>query len=329
MNHKFKQKIFRYFVVMIFYAAIFFYYSPVKAVQNDRSDSALSAFAADLAFIASAPRVPQSSHHKKVMHLCFQRLKALGYDTELSHYGTGTNVIGTLAGRLKPEKIINISAHYDTIKQCNGADDNGSGIAGILAIAKNLAGNSYAKTIQIACWDEEERGLLGSKNFSDQSKLLGTEIEMAFVFEMIGFSSNQANSQSIPAGFDKIFPQAVHQIRQNQSRGDFVLLVHDNLSLFKAFDVSRYAEEQGLKYIQLHVPSNLKFAHYVQDLRRSDHTSFWKNQFPAMMITDTANFRNSAYHCQEKNDLVEQLDLEFSLKIINTFSELIKNYLNL
>ena len=90
---------------------------------------------------------------------------SLGYTVEREAYGTGVNVIGVLDGTSAPAEQVVISAHYDSVANCPGADDNGSGVAGVLEAARVLSTSQHKRTLVVACWDEEEKGLIGSSAF--------------------------------------------------------------------------------------------------------------------------------------------------------------------
>jgi len=165
----------------------------VSAVEQQRYES-------DLKFI-SQPRPPGSAHWKKVQDLCHDRFKQLGYTVQLHKYATGINVVGTLSGTTEPKKQVMVSAHYDHIPNCAGADDNGTGVAGLLETARVLANTAkYRRTLVVSCWDEEEKGLIGSRAYSQEAKKRGDDIVTVFVYEMIGYKSDKPNSQQIPTG---------------------------------------------------------------------------------------------------------------------------------
>src|SRR5205823_1076260 len=96
----------------------------------------------DLEFVAKE-RTPGSPHWKEVQDLCATRFKDLGFMVELEEYATGVNVIGTRVGADTPIDIVSIGAHYDHIPGCPGADDNATGVAGLLEVARVLSQGSF------------------------------------------------------------------------------------------------------------------------------------------------------------------------------------------
>ena len=281
----------------------------------------------DVKFISQRPRISGSAQHKEVQIMCAQRFIELGFEVELHHYGTGINVIGIYPGKQNSTEKILVSAHYDTVPGCNGADDNASGIAGVFETARLLTTKEHDRSLVVACWDEEEKETIGSKAYVEREKNNATDIKMSYVYEMIGYRNNQPDSQQIPAGFDRLYPQQVKQIRSNQNRGDFIALIYDDKASEMLSTITAHAHRQNLPVLQFKVSAQLKRSPLAVDLRRSDHSAFWDADYPAMMITDTANFRNPNYHCVNGRDNVESLDAEFAIKIINALSKTIEENL--
>jgi len=281
----------------------------------------------DVTFISKMPRTPGSDHHKAVQNMCADRFNDLGFQVELHDYGSGVNIIGVHTGKQNPTEKILVSAHYDTVPDCNGADDNATGIAGVLETARILASKQHPRTLVVACWDEEEHETLGSKEFVAREKNNNSNIKMSYVYEMIGYKSDKPNSQQIPTGFELLYPKLVEQIQHNQNRGDFILLVYDDLATGMLSTITEHTDKQNLPSLQIKVSSNMKSSTSHYDLRRSDHSAFWDADFPAMMITDTANFRNPNYHCRQGADNIESLDIDFAIKTINVISKTIEDNL--
>ena len=266
-------------------------------------------FVDDLTTIA-APRPPGSPHWQTVQDLCAERLEALGYEVEHHAYGTGVNVIGVKAGTRDPDERVVVSAHYDSVNACAGADDNGSGVAGTLEAARVLAAEPHARTLVVACWDQEEVGLIGSRAYAKRAQANGESIIASYVFEMIGYRSSEPNSQRTDPNLDLIYPMQVAAIEANQYRGDFILLIHDEAAAATVADFERAAVELGLATVSLPVSESLKTA--ATGLRRSDHAPFWDAGYPAIQLTDTADYRNPHYHCDGGADAITDIDVEFA-----------------
>jgi Zn-dependent M28 family amino/carboxypeptidase len=277
---------------------------PVAAVEAQR-------FSADLATIAQ-PRAPGSPHWQAVQDLCAARFAELGYEVERHDYGTGVNVIGVRTGTELPAERVMVSAHYDSTSNCDGADDNATGVAGTLEAARVLSLAPHARTLAVACWDEEERGLIGSTAYVQRADAAGEQIVASYVFEMIGYRSSEPSSQTTDPNLAAVFPDQEAAIAANEYRGDFILLIHDEGAAGTVADFNATATAVGLKTVALDVNNALKVAPGAAGLRRSDHAPFWFADYPAIMITDTANFRNPHYHCGGGPDVVADVDVEFA-----------------
>ncbi len=261
-------------------------------------------------------RVPASAAWQEVQDLCATRLAELGFTVELHDYGTGVNVIGVKAGVGDTNERILVGAHYDHIPGCVGADDNATGVAGTLEVARVLALAAYPKTLVVACWDEEERGLIGSNAYATRATMNTENITAYFNFEMIGYVSEEPNTQSLPTGFGVLFPDAVAEVNANEKKGNFIAVIGDTGSVAHQAVMEAHADRLGLPFIDMTVPDNLLLNPATADLRRSDHAPFWREGVPAMLITDTSNFRYEAYHCTNGTDAVANLNRDFSANVV-------------
>ncbi len=324
------MKIF-FIISVVLFVLIGFAYNQIQNMQ-DKTEKINRAnqeerYVKDLEFISKLPRFPGEKHHKDVQKLCAKRFEQLGFNVELHQYGSGVNVIGVLTGKKKPTEKILVSAHYDSVPDCKGADDNASGVAGVLETARLLVSKHHDRTLVVACWDEEESGLIGSREYVVREKSKQSDLKMSYVYEMIGYKSDEPNSQQIPPGFEFLYPKQVEQIQKNQNRGDFILLVYDEQSYEMLPNIMSHAQNQDLPLIKMQVNDDLKNSDSIADLRRSDHAAFWDEDYPAVMITDTANFRNPNYHCVNGADNIESLDIDFAVKTINTLAKTIEETL--
>jgi len=272
-------------------------------------------YLADLEFIAQ-PREPGSAHWQAVQDLCAERFAAHGFEVDLHTYATGVNVIGRKIGTQTPDEHILIAAHYDHIPGCNGADDNATGVAAVLESARILSQVETPRTLLVACWDEEESGLIGAEAYAGVVSDTGQDLLFNYNFEMIGFRDDAPNSQTVPDGFDLLFPQQVAELEANEYRGDFLAIIVDDDGLPFTGSIATYAEARGVEVLTMPVPSDLKNSPLLADLRRSDHAAFWAIDVPAVMLTDTSNFRYANYHCGAGEDAVELLDHEFAAGVI-------------
>jgi Zn-dependent M28 family amino/carboxypeptidase len=280
-------------------------------VETDR-------YLADLTTIA-APRVSGSAHWQTVQDLCADRLAELGFDVERHDYGTGVNIIGVKLGVTAPDEQVIVGAHYDHIDGCTGADDNATGVAGALELARVLSLVETDRTLIVACWDEEELGLIGSRAYAQRAVDDGDDIVIVWIFDMIGYKSDEPNSQTIPDGFDLLFllfREEQIKFEDNERRADFIFWVADELAPVEASLFASYGEIIGLPTLGGVLPEGLKDNDSIADLRRSDHAPFWLTDIPAIFLNDTADLRYSGYHCFDGDDTIDRLDHEFSTQVV-------------
>ena len=261
-------------------------------------------------------RTPASAHWMEVQDLCASRLASLGFTVERHAYATGVNVVGVRMGTTEPQRRVLLGAHYDHIRGCAGADDNASGVAGALEAARVLSQRSYPRTLVVACWDEEERGLIGSRAYAVRARTQGDVIDAYFNFEMIGYVDHAPNSQRLPTGINLVFPAAAREWEATERRGDFLAAIGNARAADALVALERYADRTGLPFIPLEVSADLMSSSLIGDLRRSDHASFWDNGFPGIMLTDTSEFRYDRYHCTRGPDVVANLDRTFSSQVV-------------
>ncbi len=219
------------------------------------------------------------------------------------------NIIGTRRGLYYPNESIVVLAHYDTVAESPGADDNASGVAVMLEIASMLAECQFERTIHFigVSLEENEKcdepcsGTRGSRALTAHVRENGWNIEGVFVLESVAYAGDSI-VQTIPLGVTIPVPDV----------GNFIAIIGNERSkeLTEAFarSVKRYRAD--LSHIVLEVPGN---GEVLPDSRRSDHAPFWDEGFKAIMITDTTNFRSPHYH--QPTDTLETLNLEFAAKV--------------
>jgi hypothetical protein len=270
----------------------------------------------DLQFIAQ-PREPGSPHWQAVQDLCAARFEDLGYAVTRHEYGTGVNVIGIKEGLETPDEWVVVSGHYDHVPGCPGADDNGAAVAGLLEIARALAPASFDRTLVLACWDEEEIGLKGSGAWAFEQAEAGRDIVSSLVLETMAYTCDEPECQRMPLGFDLMFPEQAAQFSAGDQSGDFIVLIADTASSASAAAMVEHAEAIDLPIMHIEMSEELMGSPVLMDLFRSDHASFWYTDYPAIMITDSANFRNPNYHCPDPDhmDTPDTLDGPFATQV--------------
>lgn len=214
--------------------------------------------------------------------ICDQ-LSSLGFDVRLQ--GQYDNVLAFSPNTSRDAPLVLLGSHYDTVETTPGADDNSSAIAVSLEAARVLAEQSVP--IVVASFNREEDGLVGSRDFVKHGLAeLQLTIAEAHVFEMVGYFSDEANSQSVPGDLPIKLPTV----------GDFLGVLSNQKSNPITKRLEQTAERLCLTTPLVTLQTYLGIENLVSDLLRSDHASFWQAGIPALMWTDTSNFRNPNYH---------------------------------
>jgi Zn-dependent M28 family amino/carboxypeptidase len=153
------------------------------------------------------------------------------------------------------------------------------------------------------CLEEQDR--LGSQAFASRLKSERREFGGAIILECVGFSKSEAGTQQAPPGVPIAVP----------TQGDFLAIVGNEASRSLVIQLEREAQRNApqLKTLSLVVPGR---GEALPHTRRSDHASFWDAGYPAVVLTDTANFRNPHYH--RETDTLDTLNLEFLSNVAST-----------
>ncbi len=241
-------------------------------------------------------------------------LQPLDYQISLHHFSEGQheyrNIIATSPGARHPAERVIVIAHYDTVANSPGADDNASGVAVLLELATVLRACRFERALQLIAVNLEEaeqddelgpRSLRGSRALAEHARANDWSIAGVVVLESVAYAGVSIPQQT-PPGLPIELPQF----------GDFIALVgnEDSIQLVSAFSQAIERYQIPLPCAPLVVPGQ---GHVFPDTRRSDHAPFWDNDYPAIMLTDTANFRNPHYH--QPSDTLETLNLPFAANV--------------
>ena len=219
---------------------------------------------------------------------------------------TYSNIIAEVRGlRDKKDGILIIGAHYDTVAGTPGADDNASGVAGLLELARLTVSNPLARTVRFAAFSLEEppafpTNRMGSFVYAKALQEKGVKVEGMISLEMLGYYCNDEGCQIYPFSFFKLFYPA---------KGDFISFV-GNLSS-RAF--MNKIKDYFVSVSRMPVES-LTGISVIPGVDFSDHRNFWKFGYPAFMITDTAFYRNPNYH--GPGDTADTLDYEKMTELV-------------
>ncbi|MCU0566505.1 MAG: M20/M25/M40 family metallo-hydrolase [Oculatellaceae cyanobacterium Prado106] len=192
-----------------------------------------------------------------------------------------------------------IGAHYDTVPGSPGADDNATGVAVLLELARVFAQQPARHPIRCVAFDLEEMGV-GNAAYVAELRQKQEPLRLMLSLEMLGYCDRTPHSQHYPLDFFKL-------LYPNQ--GNYIALIGTPSIIPDLWRLSR-TMRQSVPCEWLAVPNRGKL---LPDSRRSDHAPFWDAGYRALMVTDTANLRNPHYHRQ--SDRLETLDLEFLTQV--------------
>jgi hypothetical protein len=256
---------------------------------------------------------PQSLH-RAANHVA-SGLAAAGYTVKrLPFTALGRpveNLEATKAGTRRAAEVVVVGAHYDTVPGTPGADDNASGVAVMLEVARLLADRPLDRTVRFVGFVNEEAPFfkgegMGSLAYAQAAADAKTPIVAMLSLEMLGCYSDAPGSQDYPAPLGLFYPDT----------GDFVAFVGDMgarglvrraTALFR--ENARFPSES------LAGPASLPGVDF------SDHWSFRKLEFPAIMVTDTAFYRNPRYH--EPTDTADTLDYDRMARVARGLAEVV------
>lgn len=233
------------------------------------------------------------------------------YQTYLVNGIVYRNVIAQFGTQYQKKMIV--GAHYDVCHELPGADDNASGIAGILALARQLKNTPLQHQIELVAYTLEEPPFFRTEHMGsamhaksiDRKNVLGM-----ICLEMIGYFSVQPNSQSYPVKAMKlIYP----------STGNFIAFVANTQNKHFAEKIQKFYGSRSLvKGISINAPNSLEGIDF------SDHLNYWAQNIPALMVTNTAFYRNKNYHTEF--DVKEKLNYTYMAWVIQGVLESVANY---
>lgn len=237
-----------------------------------------------------------------------RNFQSIGYKVELQKYTVAERVVENIIVSVGPknaERII-VGAHYDTFGNQVGADDNASGIAGLLALAKLLKDNKQKlkKRVDLVAFTLEEPPFFRSEGMGSYIHAKSLNDKDVNIFgmislEMIGYFSTKEDSQEYPLGILHLF---------YPNKGNFIGVVSDISSWSLKSELSDHMSNADIDVQTLAAPASLVGVDF------SDHLNYWKFGYDAVMVTDTAFYRNTNYH--QETDTIETLDFANMTEVI-------------
>lgn len=242
---------------------------------------------------------------------------ALGYEVVRQAYVAQgvecSNLEVVVPGGARASEIVLVGAHYDTVPGSPGADDNASGVAGMIEIARALRGARLARTVKLVAFVNEEPpffyfGEMGSRVYARAARARGDDIRVMLSLEMLGCYSDEAGSQAYPPLFGLFYPEA----------GNFIAFV-SNLRSRRALKEVVRAFKGGSDF----PVETLASPGIVPGVSWSDQLSFWREGYPGVMVTDTAFYRYRHYH--RATDTPERIDFVRMGRVVEGLGKAVGN----
>lgn len=226
--------------------------------------------------------------------------------------GEVRNLEVEVKGAVRAEEIIVVGAHYDSVFGAPGGNDNGSGVAATLELARQFRDERPVRTIRFVLFVNEEPPFyrtdeMGSRAYAKRAKERGERIVAMFSLETIGYYSDEPGSQRYPFPLGFFYPRT----------GNFLAFV-SNLS-------SRALLHEVIALFRSHAdfPSEgVAAPAFVPGVDWSDHQSFWHEGYPALMVTDTAPYRYPHYHA--KTDTPDKVDYDRLARVTSGLFQMLK-----
>jgi hypothetical protein len=222
-----------------------------------------------------------------------------------TQYGSYENIVCIFNS--EQTRTIVIGAHYDTFGNLPGADDNASGVAGLIELARMLQSSTPSDyRLELVAYSLEEPPFfrstdMGSYHHAKKTLAEGRTVHSALILEMIGYTDTSPNSQSLPLSLlAPFYPDT----------GDFIAVVSRFSDLRETYDAKRHMQSVATYPVySFNGPS------FIPGVDFSDHLSYWSFDIPALMITDTSFYRNQNYHTE--HDTPDTLNYDYMASIVN------------
>ncbi len=328
---KFIKNIFKIFTVLVLFVVLFWFVGtqPLFFIGKSKTMPSVNAKTLELYTKQLSENLPARAGFEETLnttlHWIELQLKPFETKTRKSYrqsYKVGKQNFHNLILEFgaKPttnDEIIIIGAHYDTAHGYPGADDNASGVAGLIELARLLSENPnlISQPIQLIFYTLEEPPYfrtqkMGSYIHATSLKNNKQKVKVMIALDMIGYFSNKKDSQHFPLPLlNKIYPD----------KGDFIAIIGNLSNMGTVRKVKHsFKTASDLPVYSFNSPR------FVPGIDFSDHLNFWNNDYPAVLITDTSFNRNLAYHT--KQDTADKLDYKKMAKVVQALFKTVLDY---
>ncbi len=246
------------------------------------------------------------------------QLGDMGYAVVVQAFQSGDQTVQNLeaqiTGSSKPNEIVIIGAHCDSAHGSPGANDNGSGTAMVLELARIFRKTRPQRSLRFVLFTNEEpphfsTPTMGSLVYARHSRARNENIVAMLSLETVGYFDDAIDSQKYPVIFKPFFPRS----------GNFIAFI-GNLR-------SRDLVQQGIATFRTALPfpsEGIATFPWIKGIDWSDHRAFWENGYPAMMLTDTATFRYPHYHSRQ--DTPDKLNYMRMAQLFSGVRAVVENF---
>jgi Zn-dependent M28 family amino/carboxypeptidase len=245
------------------------------------------------------------------------QLSASGYAPQRQTFDVARVPVSNLEAILEgnggaPGDVV-VGAHYDTVTGCPGANDNGSGVAALLELARRFAGRPQRRTVRFVAFVNEEppffrTDLMGSAVYANEARARGDRIAGMLSLETMGYYSDERGSQRYPEPIASRYPDV----------GNFIGLVA-NIQSARLLIQARRAFERRTEFPL----QSAAIPDAIPGVGWSDHWAFWQAGYPALMVTDTAPFRYPWYHTSQ--DTPDRIDYDKLALVIDGLEAVVES----
>ena len=244
----------------------------------------------------------------------------LGYAVATQRFVSGPaevrNIEVEVRGERLASEIVIVGAHYDSVLGAPGANDNGSGVAAVIELARRFGAEKPARTLRFVAFVNEEppfahSDAMGSRHYSRRARARGENVVAMLSLETIGYYSDTPGSQRYPFPLGFFYPSA----------GNFIAFVSNF--------ASRPLLHEAVASFRRHarIPSEgVAAPAWIPGVDWSDHWSFWQEGWPALMVTDTAPYRYPHYHTS--GDTPDKVDYERVARVVTGLHAMLRDLAN-